>query len=59
MIQLALVMFVLAFATVIAAAIVPEIMPVGIAKNLSMVFIIFGVISYLGSLANKKQDHLM
>jgi hypothetical protein len=58
MIQLALVFFILAFATVMAAALGLEIMPVGTAKNLSMVFIIFGVVSYLGSLANKKQDRL-
>ena len=59
MIQLALVFFILAFATVMAAALGLEIMPVGTAKNLSMVFIIFGVISYLGSLANKKHDRLL
>ena len=59
MIQLALVFFILAFATVMAAALGLEIMPVGTAKNLSMVFIIFGVVSYLGSLANKKQDRLL
>ena len=59
MIQLALIFFILAFATVLAAALGLEIMPVGIAKNLAMVFIIFGVVSYLGSFANKKQDRLL
>jgi uncharacterized membrane protein YtjA (UPF0391 family) len=59
MIQLALILFIMAFLTVIAGASGLEVMTVGVAKNLAMVFIILGVISYLGSLSNKKRDRLL
>ena len=59
MTRLALFFFVLTFLTVLGGALGVAALPIGVVKNLSMIFLILGFITYLGSLAIEKKDRLL